>query len=61
VELIELKRAYSYAWHSTVADNWHQIRARDIGLTSTAALLDHYEVVGERRDRNARLLGRAPA
>jgi Family of unknown function (DUF7002) len=51
VELIELKRAYPYAWHSTFAGGWERIRSSDLGLASTAALLDHYYVTGEQRER----------
>jgi hypothetical protein len=51
VELIELKRAYPYAWHATLAHGWKRILKSDLGLASTSALLDHYKVTGEQRER----------
>ena len=46
-----MKRAYPYGWHSTFAGGWERIRASELGLNSTTALLDHYGVVGEQRER----------
>jgi len=51
VDLIELKRAYSRAWHSTFAGGWERIRASGIGLASTTTLLDLYGVIGADRAR----------
>jgi hypothetical protein len=51
VELIELKRAYPYGWHSTFAGGWQRIYSSDLGLASTSTLLDLYKVTGDLRRR----------
>ena len=51
MELIDVKRAFPYGWHSTFAGGWERICASDLGLASTTVLLDHYGVVGEQRER----------
>src|SRR5262245_15612366 len=51
MDLIELKRAYPYTWHSTFAGGWERILGSDLGLASTSALLDHFRVCGAARER----------
>lgn len=49
MELIELKRAYPRAWHSTLTGGWERIRESQLGLASTSALLDYYGITGDVR------------
>ena len=51
MELVDLKRANRYAWHSTFAGGWELIRATKLGPASIEALLDYYGIVGEQRKR----------